>query len=385
MTRFRKFTGQIHLWLGLLSGLIVLIVSLTGCLFVFQKEILSVLNADKFVVSVPASTATLPISTLLKNAQAGLPKDHAVNFIVTVNRPEKAWEFMTYKPGNPKGLTYFDTIDYYESVFVNPYTGKVTGYVDYKYNFFNIVKYIHWNLLLNDTIGQPIVGYSTLIFVILLITGIIMWWPKKWSRTNINKSFKVKWAAGFKRIIYDLHNVSGFYTLLIALTLSLTGLVFALKWFESAVYTIASGNKPRPVPTYAKSVPGDAVEFPLDRAFLKAREMYPKVDRVTVSPAAGKEGVIYINAIIGEETFYHSDAMQFDQYKGTLLNRITYREKNAGEKLIAMNYDIHVGAVLGLPGKILAFIGSLIAASLPVTGFMIWLNRKKKKKKKSTN
>lgn len=382
MTRFRKIIGQIHLWLGLVTGVVVLIVSITGCLFVFQKEISDLIHRETFFVKQPLSAVTLPYSTLLKKAEQTLGKDRPVNFSTTYKDKEHAWEFMTYKAGDPKALTYFGSIDYYESVFINPYTGAVTGFHDYKYDFFNIVKFIHWSLLLNDTYGQNIVGYSTLIFVFMLITGMLMWWPKKWSKTNINKSFKIKWEAGFKRVLYDLHNVSGFYVMLITLVLALTGMVFAFKWFQTTVYVVASGSITPPEIKQVKSKPASSVSYPLDIAFNKSKVLLPASDRINVSPAAGADGVIYIYGIQGKETYYHADALQFDQYSGKLLYRRNYEEQNAGEKLIGMNYDIHVGAILGLPGKIIAFIASLVAASLPVTGFMIWLNRKKKKKKK---
>lgn len=382
MTRFRKVIGQIHLWLGLVTGLVVLIVSITGCLFVFQKEISDLIHRETFFVKPPVSAVTLPYSTLLKKAEQALGKDRPVNFSTTYKDKEHAWEFMTYKAGDPKALTYFGSIDFYESVFINPYTGAVIGLHDYKYDFFNIVKFIHWSLLLNDTYGQNIVGYSTLIFVFMLITGMIMWWPKKWSKTNINKSFKIKWKAGFKRVVYDLHNVSGFYVMLITLILALTGMVFAFKWFQTTVYVVASGSVTPPEIKQVKSKPAPSASYPVDIAFNKAKVLLPASDRINVSPAAGADGVIYIYGIQGKETYYHADALQFDQYSGKLLYRRNYEEQNAGEKLIGMNYDIHVGAILGLPGKIIAFIASLVAASLPVTGFMIWLNRKKKKKKK---
>ncbi|QNK63864.1 PepSY domain-containing protein [Pedobacter sp. PAMC26386] len=382
MTRFRKITGQIHLWLGLVTGLIVLIVSITGCLFVFQKEITDLTHQEILFVKPSATAITLPYSQLLKTAELTLGKNRSVNFSTTYKEKEHAWEFTTYKEGDPKALTYFGTLDYFESVFINPYTGTVTGRFDYKYNFFNIVKFIHWSLLLNDTYGQPIVGYSTLMFVIMLITGMIMWWPKKWNKTNINKSFKIKWKASFKRVNYDLHNVPGFYAMLITLVLALTGMVFALKWFQTTVYVIASRSIAPPQIKYEKSQLAKPDLNPIDKAFNTAKALLATSDRIGVSPPAGIDGVIFINGIIGKETYYHSDALQFDQYSGKLLNRRNYDEQNAGEKLIGMNYDIHVGAILGLPGKIIAFIASLIAATLPVTGFMIWLNRKKKKSKK---
>ena len=73
--------------------------------------------------------------------------------------------------------------------------------------------------------------------------------------------------------------------------------------------------------------------------------------------------------------------LQFDQYSGELLKEHTFDDQNAGEKVIRANYDIHVGSILGIPGKIIAFLASLICASLPVTGFLIWWEKRKKKKK----
>ncbi len=84
-------------------------------------------------------------------------------------------------------------------------------------------------------------------------------------------------------------------------------------------------------------------------------------------------------------TYYNSDFYHYDQYTGQELPATgsyagTFKDAKLADKIVRMNYDIHVGAVLGLPGKILAFFASLIAASLPVTGFIIWWGRRKKAK-----
>ncbi len=83
-------------------------------------------------------------------------------------------------------------------------------------------------------------------------------------------------------------------------------------------------------------------------------------------------------------TYYNADYYHFDQYSGKELEATgtyagSFDNSSMADKIKRMNYDIHVGAILGLPGKILAFFASLIAASLPVTGFYIWWGRKKKK------
>jgi len=394
----KYWIGQVHLWLGLASGLVVLIVSITGCLFVFQKEISEATDRNKYFVT-PGPNPVLPVSVLLQNAQDALGSGMPVNNIVAYRQPDRSWEFMAYKEDD-SALTYFGSIPYFRSAFINPYTGALTGIRDYKYDFFSIVKAIHWSLLLRTDYGQPIVGWSTLIFALLLTTGLVLWWPKKWSKAYRDRSFRIKWTASFKRVNYDLHNVPGFYSLFPALIISLTGMVFAFKWFTTLVYVAASGTTAQPPRVIVKSVeppagmdhvqPGigtgtamaaetvTVTEIPLDIAAREAFRLLPRARRLGISPAAGREGTIYVFGYRDGETYYGADILQFDQYSGRLLHRRNNSEKNRGEKLLEMNYDIHVGAIAGLTGKIIAFIASLICASLPVTGFFVWWHRARK-------
>jgi uncharacterized iron-regulated membrane protein len=372
--------GRLHLWLGLASGIVVLIVSITGCLFVFQKEISEAIWKEKYFVTAPGNSApVLPLSVLQQHAQAVLGADRPINDITIYRQPDRSWEFMAYRL-NDTALTYFGAVGYFQSVFINPYTGEVTGTRDYKYDFFSIVKYIHWSLLLNTPYGQPIVGWSTFIFVLLLITGLVLWWPKKWTKAMRNRSFKIRWKASFKRVNYDLHNVPGFYSLIPALIISMTGMVWAFRWFEAVIYVAAAGTTASPAQVNIKPVDSArAADHPVDIAFREALQQLPGARRLLMIPPAGKGGLIYAYGYKGRETYYGSDALQFDGYSGRLLHRRNHSEKNRGERLIEMNYDIHVGAIGGLTGKIIAFIASLICASLPVTGFIIWWGKQKKR------
>src|SRR6186713_1827533 len=289
----KYWIGQLHLWLGLASGLVVLIVSITGCLFVFQKEISEALGREKYFIT-PGKGPILPVSLLLEKAQAALGKEMPVNNIVSYRQTDRSWEFMAYAE-NDSALTYFGSMPYYRSAFINPYTGAPTGIRDYKYDFFSIVKAIHWSLLLKTSIGQPIVGYSTLIFVLLLITGLVLWWPKKWTKATRDRSFKIKWKASFRRVNYDLHNVPGFYTLFPALILALTGMVFSFRWFMGLVYVAAAGTTTPPPQVVVKSVEAARpTGNPMDLAYAEALRQLPGIVRLGISPAAGKEGTIYV-------------------------------------------------------------------------------------------
>jgi len=373
----KYFVGKIHLWLGLTSGLVVFIVAITGCIFVFQKEIADLYYRKTFFVA-PQQT-TLPISKLRVVAQEALGPSQPLNNITTYRDPAHAWEFMAYKM-NDTALTYFGAVEYFRSVFINPYTGEVTGTRNYETDFFSVVKYLHWSLLLNTPYGQPIVGWATLIFVVMLVTGLILWWPKKWNKANRKSRLRVKTDARIKRLIYDLHNVLGFYIFLPVLLIALTGMVWALAWFRAVVYVTASGNTKAPVTAVVASKPSVVSGNPLDIAYQAAVAKYPRAERFNMTPAAGKEGTIYMLAYSDKETYYDYEALQFDQYNGKLLHSEKSSTKNGGERLIGMNYDIHVGAIGGMAGKIIAFLASLVAASLPVTGFCIWWGRGRKVK-----
>ena len=99
-----------------------------------------------------------------------------------------------------------------------------------------------------------------------------------------------------------------------------------------------------------------------------------------------KAGTIGANANPDAETYWKIDYRYYDQYtmKELPVEHVYGRfpEAKAADKLFRMNYDIHTGAILGLPGKFLAFFAGLICASLPVTGVCIWWGRKNKAKEK---
>ena len=364
----------------------VFIVSITGCLFVFQQEISQATHPEWYYIkaSESAGTPLLPLSRLQQIAQTALGPDKPIDNIVTFRDEKRSWEFMAYKETD-SAITIFGSMVYFQSVFVDPHTGEITGQRNYKYDFFNVVKYIHWSLLLNTPYGQPIVAYGTLIFVILLITGLVLWWPKRWTKAYKDRSFKIKWKGSFRRVNYDLHNVAGFYSLIPATILGLTGLVFCFRWFTAFIYLITTGSTSPAPATYSGSKPPAATQMQLtdtaaalDKAFVLAQQTFPASPRIGFTPARGPEAAIFATGYPRSDTYYGYDVLQLDRYTGQILSHQLNAKKSVGQKLIDMNYDIHVGAIGGLTGKIIAFIVSLICASLPVTGFLVWWLKRKR-------
>lgn len=383
-SRFNNVITWLHLWLGLVSGIIVLVLGITGCLFAFQQELSDIFYRKTLFIEKPAGNPqTLPVSVLKDKAQNTLGKDKPVTYITTYPDSKRAWEFMCYEPGNDNAIFLNSSIKTYESVFINPYNGEVSGRINYLHEFFAVDKGLHISLLLNLKYGEPIVGIATLIFVVLLITGIIMWYPKNWKRRNRDAALKINWRAKWKRINYDLHNVLGFYVFFIALILAFTGLAMSFNWFRNLVYVAASASvTPPDIKTYNSDTTAHLQSAnTMDLAFEQARQIYPGVNRLGITVPFSNTDAINITAYHTKDVYYDDDNLYFDQSSGKLLGKELYKELNNGMKALAMNYDIHIGAVGGLPGKIIAFLVSLICASLPVTGFYIWWGKGKKKVK----
>ncbi|ASZ10188.1 PepSY domain-containing protein [Chitinophaga pendula] len=385
-SRFRKVNDFLHLWLGLISGIIVFIVSVTGCIYAFEREIRNYTQPYQFVEAKQAPY--LPPSQL---------KVIAAKAAFGSNAPDS----MTSKisgvsygaPGTAAIAAYTDKKNGYTMVYMNPYDGKVLHQKILKDDFFRFILEGHFNLWLPREIGQPIVASAVLIFVFLLISGLIMWWPKKWTKAARDQSFKVKWKASFKRVNYDLHNVLGFYVMTIALVLGLTGLVWGFKWFSKSYYWTLTGGKTMPAGKGARPS-SDTLQYtaalshiPEDVVFQNALKEYKGITgTIQVQFAVKKDDAISLTYNPDQGTYNKREFRYFDQYTlkeipGKNLYSTKYNKASIGEKIYRSNYDIHVGAIAGLPGKILAFFASLICASLPVTGFYVWWGKKKKQKK----
>lgn len=375
----KKAIAQIHLWLGLTSGLVVFIIGLTGATYAFVDELKPVFYADRLYI-MPEKTGVLPLSTLLSAAEKALD-DKPVARVEISARPDRTYIFRSLKQ-DTDGLTYWDYYKYYFRVYVNPYNGKVVKVENTKYEFFQLVLGLHMRMLFGEKIGHYVVGGSVLMFVILLVSGLVMWWPKKWNKAGRDKSLKIKWDASTKRVNYDLHNVLGFYVSIILLVTSMTGLVWVFEWVENSVRFVANGAETvgktkLPLSDTSLSRAGSGV----DRAFLMARTRNPGAKAYQVNFPPKANGAINIFSFPESWNRYSRVQENYDRYSGKLLRAASFSQLNGGDQIYQLNFDLHTGAVLGLPGKILTFCAGLIAASLPVTGFVIWWGRRSKKKK----
>ena len=384
----KKTIRKIHLWLGLSVGLLVFIISITGAIYAFQEEITHAFRKEAIYNSETniENKKTLSIVALEKIVATYTNEKYPIHWVNIANNKNINYIFYYYET-NPNAWNYFDEYIIYKSVYVNPFSGAIEGVYDEKNSFFNIIKFIHWSFLLKGEWGTYVVGIPTLIFVIMLITGILLWWPKNKKARKQRFWFQWKNLKNWRRKNYDLHSILGFYASFIALIAATTGLFYAFYFVQALLYfTFSGGETTYPnFDHYKTTAPIESRNaHTLDKVASKVEECYP--DAYGYSIDLGHEHLddhehpnfsVFIKQL--SYSYHKNHSIIFDENSGEMLHNYSHDDKNFGEKVVAANYDIHVGAILGIWGKILAFIGSLLCASLPITGFLVWWGRRNKK------
>jgi uncharacterized iron-regulated membrane protein len=362
----KKINAWLHLWLGLFSGIVVVIVGLTGCILVFETEIEGLALSHLHAEYSPGQQMKPP-SELWQ--------------VVRKRLPGKKIYSVWY---HGVGKTAHFSLDSDSLVYVNPYNGKVVAMVDHE-DFFHFILDGHTALWLESDIGHTIVSYATLVFFVLLITGIVLWWPKRWNKRQVENSFTVRWKAKFKRLNYDLHNVLGFYSLAIAIILAVTGLVMGLSWFNKGYYWLVNGGKVQA--PYVKSFSDTTHVTQLagfnqvDRAWRMGVEnigVYEKEAIIVSFPEKASDPIsLCIDMYNGSWRYVYLDQHTLIQLPSS---EVQIDDLGVAKWLRRTNYALHVGAIGGLTTKILYFLVSLICTSLPITGFYVWWGKRSKKK-----
>jgi uncharacterized iron-regulated membrane protein len=367
----KRYLRKIHQWLGLISGLLVFIIAITGCIYAFQEEIQDATQPYRFVEK--ENKALLLPSQLEQIAKSHLPNKalHSIKY----HKEKKSAEaiFYHYEP------------TYYYIVYLNPYSGKILHTQNMQEGFFPFILKGHFYLWLPEKIGQPVVAISSLVFLAMIITGLILWLPKNRNVLKSRTWFRWKDTTKWKRKNFDLHSIIGFYSFFVALIFVVTGLVWGFQWFAYSYYTVIGGKKsliyeePKSIKNEKKSEKG------IDILFTKLTKETKNLQTIEVHPPETDSSTFAINTNTEMGTYWKIDYRFFDQYtlQEKQTNNIYSRFQNAtiADKLMRMNYDIHTGAVFGLWGKIFMFLFSLLIATLPITGILFWYGRIKKQRK----
>ncbi|HCX21856.1 MAG: sulfite reductase [Flammeovirgaceae bacterium] len=364
----RKFLNDVHLWLGIASGIILFIVCFTGTVYTFHSEIVEFIDSEKYEVKNEGSSLSIEqLSEVVSEIVEG-----QVSSVSIPDDAEKAYQVSVRKEGERRGTTYL----------VNQYTGEVLGNTQSSSSeFFMVMFRLHRWLMLDTSIGRPIVGWATVMFVIIIITGLVIWFPKKIK--NWRQGLKIKWDANWKRINHDLHNALGIYTAVFLLIMGLTGLQWSFEWYRTGLRNVLGVNNERreaPEEDVVIDSSGESLSYE-ELISIAERELdYSGTYRVEIS----ENPILSIRKY--ESGFFaspSSDLVEINRFNGEVVRKSLFSDKPFNEQVAGSIKALHVGDVFGVFSKIIYFVSCLIATSLPVTGTIIWINKLRKKKKRS--
>lgn len=372
----KKNFRKIHLWLSVPFGLIISIICLSGAALVFENEIMECYRPDLYYVK-KVEASPLPMDTLLIKVAAALPDSISVSGVSVASDPERAYQ-VNISPGKRA------------SVYVDQYTGEIKGKYERAPFFFSMFKLHRWLL---DSMkpdggifwGKMIVGISTLMFVFVLISGIVVWWPR--TKKILTHSLKITANKGWRRFWYDLHVAGGMYALIFLLAMALTGLTWSFSWYRTGFYKVfgvevqQGGGHSAPTKTahgHGKGERQSAHHSPYahwQQVYEELKDRNPDNKLIVLSKGTA---AVSFNRYGNQRA---TDRYTFNPRNGEITETTIYKDADTSGKIRGWIYSVHVGSWGGMFTRILTFIAALIGGTLPLTGYYLWLRRINRKSK----
>lgn len=378
----RKLFRKIHLWLSVPFGLIIALICFSGAMLVFENEVNELTRPELYRVT-KSDTEPLSIEQLLEKVAATLPDSVSVTGVTISSDPQRPYQVNLSKPRRA-------------SMIVDQYTGEIKGKSGRTGFFMTMFRLHRWLL---DSMnpgnkgvfwGKMIVGVSTLLFVFVLISGIVVWWPR--TRKALKNSLKISATKGWRRFWYDLHVAGGMYALVFLLVMALTGLTWSFPWYQTAFYNVfgvemkqnaahvqvAPKEKKDGTEQSERKKGGRREKGSLYANWQKVYEQLslqnPEYKQISISARAGSGATasVSFNRFGNQRA---SDRYSFNPRSGEITETSLYQHQDKSNKIRGWIYSVHVGNWGGMLTRILSFIAALIGTALPLTGYYLWIKK----------
>ncbi len=381
-----KFFRKIHLWLSVPFGIVVALVCFSGAMLVFEPEVTRAIRSDVYYVAA-SDGDPLPMEELMETVRRSLPDSVSVTGVTVFSDPERAYQVNLSKPRRA-------------SLFIDQYSGNITGRYE-RLGFFSTMFRLHRWLLDSANphgegvkVGKLIVGISTLVFVIALISGVVIWWPR--ARNSFRRSLSISFSKGWRGFWKGLHVAGGMYALVFVLAMALTGLTWSFDWYRTAFYAVCGvEHTPRSLDGAGGGEGKDSrrgggearhggrggrggdrykggghrrSEFGRwQQVYDRLKAGNPDAPQITVD----KESASVTLGNFGNTRA--ADKYEFNRRSGEIVPTVRYADSVEADKLRGWIYSVHTGALGGIVTRILWFLAALLGASLPLTGYYIWI------------
>lgn len=384
-----KIFRKIHLWLSVPFGILITLICFSGAMLIFEPEITRSIKSDVYYVG-SSDGEPLPMEELLETVKATLPDSVSITGVTVFADRERTYQVNLSKPRRA-------------SLFIDQYSGDITGRYE-RIGFFSTMFKLHRWLLDSANphgdgvkAGKLLVGISTLIFVIALITGVIIWVPR--ARKNFRRSMSISFKDGWRGLWKGLHVAGGMYVLVFVLAMSLTGLTWSFNWYRTAFYAVCGVEH---TPRNFTQAPGEKTngdsrhngegrgnhrggrrgghgegrgegrrhhsEFGRwQQVYEELRAQNPDAPQITI----GSETASVTLGTTGNGRA--ADKYEFNRRSGEITPATKYADSLPADKLRGWIYAVHTGSWGGMLTRILWLLSALLGASLPLTGYYIWI------------
>ena len=367
---FKKTLFQLHWFFGITAGLVLALMGITGATVSFQDELLNLLNPSVLKVE-KLDSGVLPPAELVRKVEAIEGKQVSMLW-VGVDSDSAARIFFTPPPGERRGQLRY----------VDPYTGEYQGDANGQ-GFFNLMLQLHRFLAIGQT-GRQITGACTLMLIFFCLSGLYLRWPRK--ALNWRAWLTLDWAKKGRSFNWDLHAVAGTWCMIFYLMAALTGLSWSYEWYNKGLQKLFSdtppheqqrkGGRGQPGPAGpAPTADYEAIWASLQKAAGPGLSLY----NVRMPPVAGQPAtVFYLLKNSPHERAFNQIVL--DPATGVIKKHERYDDKSYKAQLLSSIYALHVGSYWGLTGRILVTVASLTMPLFFITGWLLYLDRRRKKR-----
>ncbi|MFC3884988.1 PepSY-associated TM helix domain-containing protein [Bacillus songklensis] len=377
-----KAVWRWHFYAGIIFAPFVIMLAITGIIYLFKPQIENMMYQDYYYIQ--AGQRPLSPSIQIEKVEKSYPD-------ATITR---------YKPpveadrSSEIGILNKDES---MTIFVNPYNGEVVGELKDSDKLMNKIEELHGELMMG-TMGDRLVELAACWAMVLLITGIYLWWPRK--TKSLFGTFIPRFFKGKRTMLRDLHAVPAFWFSLFITIFILTGLPWSGLWGDminrvaTATQTgypsgLWDGNVPKsviPTKDVVKEVPWAAEKMPVPQSNENGMTTLP-VERIMKIANDNKIQPGYrINFPQGETGVYTVSVspdkpegqatLHIDQYSGKVLADLRFEDYGPLAKAISIGVALHEGHYFGLANQLLDLVICLVLIGISVSGFIMWWQRR---------
>jgi uncharacterized iron-regulated membrane protein len=367
----RKVFFWMHLCTGSVAGLVVLIMSATGVLLAYERQINAWADRGFRHAAPSASAGRLPVETLLAGAKGKVTGTPTGLTLKSDREAPAALEFGRQR-----------------MVYLNPYTGEVLGEgAQGTRTFFQQVEQGHRFLAFSGAsraTARTVTGVANLLFFFLVCSGIYLWWPRAWTRQYLRPAVWFRGGLRGKARDWNWHNTIGIWCAVPLFFIVLSGVVMSFPWANRLLFRMAGNEAPvqqgpgggggrenrRGGGEHRSSFEG------LNALWARAEQQEPRWRSISMRlPGGGNAPVSFaIDAGDGGRPDLRS-TLTLDRKTAVVKSWETFSSFNLGRQLRSWVRFGHTGEAGGVVGETVAGLASLGAAFLVWTGLALALRR----------